>query len=182
MSRHGRSDGPVLVLGGARSGKSAWAQRLAEGLCPGPWTYIATAQAGDAEMAARIAAHRRDRDANWRTVEAPHDLATAIGTQSGPGRVILVDCLTLWLSNRLLAEADLEAEGRDLADTVATAAGRVICVANEVGLGIVPDNALARRFRDAAGRLNQAIAGRASSVVFMAAGYPIAVKGPLPMA
>lgn len=182
MSGHARSEGPILVLGGARSGKSAWAQRLAENLHPGPWVYVATAQAGDAEMAARIEAHRRDRGAHWRTVEAPHDLAAAIAGQAAPGRAILVDCLTLWLSNRLLVEADLEAESRALAEAVAKAAGTVICVANEVGLGIVPDNALARRFRDAAGRLNQAIASRADSVVFMAAGYPMAVKGSLPMA
>jgi len=175
-----RAGGRILVLGGARSGKSSYAQRLAERAGAGPWTYIATAEPGDAEMAARIAAHRRDRGESWRTVEAPHDLATAVSGQSGPGRVVLVDCLTLWLSNRLLTGADLAAEGESLAAAFAAAEGTVICVANEVGLGIVPDNPLARRFRDAAGRLNQDIAARADRVVFMAAGLPLAMKGTLP--
>lgn len=170
----------LLVLGGARSGKSGYAQRLAEAAAPAPWTFVATAEAGDAEMAARIAAHRRERGAGWHLVEAPHALAPALAAAARPGAVVLVDCLTLWLSNRLLAEADLEAEAEELAACFAAAAGTVICVANEVGLGIVPDNALARRFRDAAGRLNQRIAAAADRVVFMTAGLPLAAKGPLP--
>ncbi len=170
----------ILVLGGARSGKSRHAQGLAERLAAPPWTYIATAEALDAEMAARIAAHRSDRGPDWRTVEAPHHLAAALTAAARPGRAVLVDCLTLWLSNRLLAEADLEAEGAALAAAFAALPGPVVCVANEVGLGIVPDNVLARRFRDAAGRLNQSMAAAADGVLFLAAGLPLALKGDFP--
>ena len=176
----GTATGRTLVLGGARSGKSRHAQLLAEHAGPAPWTYIATAEAGDAEMEQRIAAHRRDRGPDWRTVEAPHDLAAALTAAAAPDRVVLVDCLTLWLSNRLLADADLAEESAALAAAFAVAPGTVICVANEVGLGIVPDNALARRFRDAAGRLNQMLAVRAGRVLFMAAGLPLALKGDSP--
>ncbi|MFC3230132.1 bifunctional adenosylcobinamide kinase/adenosylcobinamide-phosphate guanylyltransferase [Marinibaculum pumilum] len=176
----GTATGRTLVLGGARSGKSRHAQLLAEHAGPAPWTYIATAEALDPEMEQRIAAHRRDRGPDWRTVEAPHDLATALAAAAAPDRVVLVDCLTLWLSNRLLADADLAADSAALEAAFAAAPGTVICVANEVGLGIVPDNALARRFRDAAGRLNQLLAARADRVLFMAAGLPLSLKGDSP--
>lgn len=163
----------TLVLGGARSGKSRHAEALVR-RHPAPWLYIATAQALDEEMAERIALHRRQRGEGWLTVEAPLDLAGAIA--SAEARPTLVDCLTLWLSNHLLAGSDLDAESGRLADALAAAGGPVVLVANEVGLGIVPDNALARRFRDAAGRLNQRIAAIADSVVLMVAGLPLKVK------
>jgi adenosylcobinamide kinase / adenosylcobinamide-phosphate guanylyltransferase len=167
-------NGLTLVIGGARSGKSAHAERLIAELAP-PWTYIATAQAFDDEMRERIALHQRRRDERWRTVEAPLDLVAALaGTE--PGAPVLVDCLTLWLSNHMLAEHDLDAECRRLEQELAWPKGRWVVVSNEVGMGIVPENALARRFRDQAGRLNQRIAGIADRVVLMVAGIPMQVK------
>jgi adenosylcobinamide kinase/adenosylcobinamide-phosphate guanylyltransferase len=163
----------TLVLGGARSGKSRHAEGLLTSLAP-PWIYVATAEALDEEMAARIAEHRARRDQGWRTVEAPHDLAAAI--VSADGAPVLVDCLTLWVTNLMLAHRDIEAEIVRLEDALGRARGPLVLVANEVGLGIVPDNALARRFRDAAGRLNQRIAARANRVVMMVAGLPLEVK------
>jgi adenosylcobinamide kinase/adenosylcobinamide-phosphate guanylyltransferase len=171
----------TLVLGGARSGKSAHAQALAEqagvGQAGGDLVFIATAEAYDDEMRERIARHRADRDARWRTVEAPRDLVGAIRAEDGDGRTILVDCLTLWLSNLLLADQDLEAAGVALVEAVAASRARVILVSNEVGFGIVPDNALARRFRDAAGRLNQRVAAACDAVDLVVAGIKVAVKG-----
>ncbi|MFC3722081.1 bifunctional adenosylcobinamide kinase/adenosylcobinamide-phosphate guanylyltransferase [Neoaquamicrobium sediminum] len=164
----------TFVLGGARSGKSHHAEDLLSGE-PAPWSYIATAQALDGEMADRIAHHRARRDSRWHTVDAPLDLVGALEALPA-GRPVLLDCLTLWLTNVMLAERDVEAESQRLADALASPHGRWVVVANEVGLGIVPDNALARRFRDAAGRLNQMIAARADSVVFMVAGLPMKVK------
>jgi adenosylcobinamide kinase/adenosylcobinamide-phosphate guanylyltransferase len=140
----------LLVLGGARSGKSRYAQQRVEA-CAGRLAYIATAQALDAEMADRIARHRADRDARWHTIEAPLDLAAALARAGESHAAILVDCLTLWLSNLLLADRDPQREGMALAEAVAACPVPVALVANEVGLGIVPDNALARRFRDEAG-------------------------------
>ena len=164
----------TFVLGGARSGKSRHAEALIEALPP-PWAYIATAQAWDDEMAQRIAEHRARRSADWVTIDAPLDLPDAIrGLPSG--QPVLVDCLTLWLTNLILAERDTAAAGAALVDACAGAMGPVVMVSNEVGLGIVPDNALARRFRDEAGRLHQAIAARAGRVVFMVAGLPMRVK------
>jgi adenosylcobinamide kinase / adenosylcobinamide-phosphate guanylyltransferase len=164
----------TLVIGGARSGKS----RFAEGMTasePSPWIYIATAEAGDEEMAERIAAHRARRTGEWQTVEAPHDLADALaGIERG---AVLVDCLTLWLSNRVLAAANVAAEIERLEKTVARRKTPLVLVANEVGLGIVPDNALARRFRDLQGSLNQRLAVHADRVVLMVAGLPLFVKG-----
>jgi adenosylcobinamide kinase/adenosylcobinamide-phosphate guanylyltransferase len=162
----------TLVLGGARSGKSRHAEGLVTALPP-PWTYVATAQALDDEMAARIATHRARRDPRWHTIEAPRDIAAAIDAAGGP---VLVDCLTLWLSNSMLAGADIDSEMERLIQNLARAAHPVVLVANEVGFGIVPDNALARDFRDAAGRLNQAMAARADRVVLMVAGIPMQVK------
>lgn len=166
----------TLVLGGARSGKSAHAQALAEA-AGGDLVFVATAQAYDDEMRDRIARHRADRDARWRTVEAPVDLIGAIGREDGEGRVLLVDCLTLWLSNLMLAEADPEAASRELVAAIGGVRGRIILVSNEVGFGIVPDNALARAFRDAQGRLNQRVAAACETVDLVVAGIRVAVKG-----
>lgn len=142
---------------------------------PAPWTYIATAQAFDEEMARRIAHHRDRREAGWITAEAPLDLLGALAAVPD-GASVLVDCLTLWLSNQMLAGADVEALSAALADLLGRPRGCWVVVANEVGLGIVPDNALARRFRDAAGLLNQNVAARADRVLFMVAGLPMQVK------
>ncbi len=167
----------LLVLGGARSGKSRYAEThiLA---APGAPVYIATAQAFDDEMAERIARHRNDRGPGWRTVEAPLDLPDAIAAERGAGAAVLVDCLTLWASNLLLADMDVEAATDWLVEAVRGHDGPLVLVANEVGLGIVPDNALARRFRDAAGRMNQAVAAAVDEVVFVAAGLPLTLKPP----
>jgi len=164
----------TLVLGGARSGKSRHAESLITALPP-PWIYVATAQGLDDEMARRIAEHRARRSDGWQTVEAPRHLALALHDAPG-GAPILIDCLTLWLSNLLLADADIDRECDRLDAALCRRSGPVVLVANEVGLGIVPDNALARRFRDAAGRLNQQMAARADSVVFVAAGIPLQLK------
>jgi adenosylcobinamide kinase/adenosylcobinamide-phosphate guanylyltransferase len=168
--------GIVLVLGGARSGKSAYAERLvaASGL---ETVYIATATPGDAEMAERIGEHRRRRGGAWRTVEAPDDLEGALVREAGAGRAVMVDCLTLWLSNLMLAGADVEERGAALIEAARKVAGLRVFVSNEVGLGLVPETPLGRRFRDAQGRLNQAMAAVANHVVFMAAGLPLALKG-----
>ena len=163
----------TLVLGGARSGKSRHAEALIEAL-PAPWIYVATAQAWDEEMRERIALHRARRPQGWETVDAPLDLPGALLAHAG--RPILVDCLTLWLTNLILAEHDTAAAGTALIEACAGARAPLVLVSNEVGLGIVPDNALARRFRDEAGRLHQALAARAGSVVFMVAGLPMRVK------
>jgi adenosylcobinamide kinase/adenosylcobinamide-phosphate guanylyltransferase len=164
----------TFVLGGARSGKSRYAEGVITAMPP-PWIYIATAQAGDAEMAERIAVHRARRGNAWQTVEAPCELADALA--SARDRLVLLDCLTLWLSNRMLAEADLEAEICQLEQALRQRAAATAIVANDVGSGIVPDNALARRFRDLQGSLNQRIAAIADRVVLMVAGLPLDVKG-----
>jgi adenosylcobinamide kinase/adenosylcobinamide-phosphate guanylyltransferase len=166
----------TLVLGGARSGKSRYAERLITVLPP-PWTYVATAEAGDEEMAARIKAHRERRDACWRTIEAPRDLTSALAARATTP--VLVDCLTLWLSNLMLADADIEAEIGKLERALAGAKGPVVLVTNEVGSGIVPENPLGRRFRDWQGILNRCIAARADLVVLMVAGLPLVIKGSL---
>ena len=165
----------TLVLGGARSGKSAHAEALAEGL-PGDLVYIATGTPSDAEMAARIREHIARRGGRWRTVEEPIDLAGALAADAVPGRAVLIDCLTLWLSNLMADGREPEAETERLLGALTKAGGPVVVVANEVGLGIVPDNALARAFRDHAGRLNQAVAAVADHVVFVAAGLPMTLK------
>jgi adenosylcobinamide kinase/adenosylcobinamide-phosphate guanylyltransferase len=165
----------TLVVGGARSGKSRYGESLITALPP-PWTYLATAEAGDAEMAERIAVHRARRGANWQTVEVPRDLATVLKTCRMPA---LVDCLTLWLSNLMLADADIDAEMTRLEAALDAASASVVLVANEVGSGIVPDHPIGRRFRDLQGILNQRIAARADRVVLMVAGLPLAVKGTL---
>lgn len=162
-----------LVLGGARSGKSRHAQALAEA-CAGPRVFIATAQAFDTEMEERIAHHRADRGPDWRTVEAPLALADAIA-DAGEG-VMLVDCLTLWSSNLLLSRGNIEKSTGDLIAALVGARGRIILVSNEVGWGIVPDNALARRFRDVAGRINQRVAATVDRVDLVVAGLPMRLK------
>lgn len=168
----------TLVLGGAASGKS----RFAEGLCfqaGRPRVYVATAQAFDAEMRAKISDHQIQRGSDWETIEAPDDLGGVLAARA-PDEVVLVDCATLWLSNRLLAEDDLsQAQEAFLAGLVACPAP-VVVVSNEVGHGIVPDNALAREFRNAQGRLNQALALQADVVVQVIAGLPQVLKGDLP--
>ena len=158
----------TLVLGGARSGKSAWAEGTLKG-----GTYIATAEALDHEMADRIRRHRHRRGPTWSTVEAPIELSAAIAEATRP---LLVDCLTLWLSNLMHAGHDVDAEIGRLCDALGAGPGPVVVVANEVGLGIVPENALARAFRDHAGRLNQRVAALADRVVLMVAGIPMVVK------
>jgi adenosylcobinamide kinase / adenosylcobinamide-phosphate guanylyltransferase len=164
----------TFLLGGARSGKSTHAEKLATAL-PAPWTYIATAQAYDDEMAERIALHRARRGEGWSTVDGPLDLAQALRAVPD-GQPVLVDCLTLWLSNHMLAEHDLDALSSELEAVLSVPRGPWFVVSNEVGLGIVPDNPLGRRFRDAQGRLNQRVAAAATSVFFMVAGIPMQVK------
>jgi adenosylcobinamide kinase/adenosylcobinamide-phosphate guanylyltransferase len=165
----------LLVLGGARSGKSRYAQQRAEAM-HGRHVFIATAEAWDEEMRDRIAKHRGDRSAIWGTLETSHELAAAIDAQNGTGAVVLVDCLTLWATNLLLGEYDIDAAVEALCAAIDRFDGRIILVANEVGLGIVPDNAMARRFRDVAGQINQAVARTAEEVVFVAAGLPLKLK------
>lgn len=165
----------LFVLGGARSGKSRYAQQRVEAL-GGRLAYVATAQALDAEMVDRIARHRADRDGRWHTVEAPVDLAAAITEASRQYDAILVDCLTLWLSNLMCADAAIDSAFDELAEAIRSCPCPLTLIANEVGLGIVPDNALARKFRDEAGRLNQRIAAVADEVVFVAAGLPLRMK------
>lgn len=171
----------VLILGGARSGKSRLAERLtAEHAGPGDLAqiYIATAEAWDDEMRARLAEHRHRRGPEWTTLEAPIQLPATLAEASSLTTVVLVDCLTLWLTNVMLAEQDVAAASAELVGAVAAAPGPVILVSNEVGLGIVPDNALARRFRDAQGRLNQDMAAACDTVIFVAAGLPMTLKAP----
>ena len=173
----GRLPAVTLVLGGARSGKSRHAETLITSSGAASATYIATAEAGDAEMASRIAEHRARRGSFWDTVEAPLDLAAAIRAHAVAERPVLVDCLSLWLANLMGAGRVVEHESEALRGALRDAAGPVVLVANEVGLGLVPQTPLGRRFRDAAGRLNQDIAALADRVVFVAAGLPLALKG-----
>jgi adenosylcobinamide kinase/adenosylcobinamide-phosphate guanylyltransferase len=163
----------TLVLGGARSGKSKHAEALLA-RAPGPWTYVATAEARDDEMQARIARHKARRGADWHTLEVPLELADAVlGLEGQPA---LIDCLTLWLSNVLLAGRDVTAECARLTDALKAVRGPIVAVSNEVGLGIVPDNPLARSFRDAQGVLNQQVAAIAGSVILVTAGIPLTLK------
>jgi adenosylcobinamide kinase/adenosylcobinamide-phosphate guanylyltransferase len=165
----------TLVLGGARSGKSRHAEQLAlaSGLAP---VYVATAQALDGEMARRIAAHRERRGAAWQTIEEPLDLVGMLRRACAPERIVLVDCLTLWLTNLMVAERDVEAESAQLLRALPGRSGPLVLVSNEVGQGITPDNAMARRFIDHAGWLHQGIAEQADAVVFMTAGLPHRLK------
>lgn len=165
----------TLVLGGARSGKSNFAEEMLVTHRRG-CVYLATAEILDDEMAERVRKHRARRDADWRNVEAPLDIAAAIVAETEQGAAVLVDCLTLWLSNLMHARRDPEAETKVLVTALGQCGGPVVFVSNEVGLGIVPDNALARAFRDQAGRLNQRMAAVADEVFFVAAGLPMKLK------
>jgi adenosylcobinamide kinase/adenosylcobinamide-phosphate guanylyltransferase len=165
----------TLVLGGARSGKSRYAEQAVMA-APPPWIYVATAEPFDDEMKTRIAEHRGRRGGPWQTVEAPLDLAGAINGAPASA-VVLVDCLTLWLSNLMFKDRNVEAETERLEAALAARQAPAVVVSNEVGSGIVPDNAEARRFRDLQGRLNQRIAARADRVVLLVAGLPMIVKG-----
>jgi adenosylcobinamide kinase/adenosylcobinamide-phosphate guanylyltransferase len=166
----------TLVLGGAASGKSAYAEDLIRQSGRRP-VYIATAQAFDDEMKTKIADHRARRGADWTTIEEPLALSDALGDADAADAVILVDCLTLWLSNLMAAESDIWAAIDSLIAALGRVQGEVVLVANEVGLGIVPDNAMAREFRNRHGVLNQAVAAAADRVVFVAAGLPMVLKG-----
>lgn len=165
----------VLVLGGARSGKSAYAQELAESAAC-ERLYIATAEAGDAEMAARIARHRAERGDGWTTVEEPLALAETLHAVARPGRASLVDCLTLWLSNLSFAGRDIEAAIANLTNAIGALEGPAVFVSNEVGLSLVPETKLGREFRDWQGRVNREVAGACDAVVFVAAGLPTLLK------
>jgi adenosylcobinamide kinase/adenosylcobinamide-phosphate guanylyltransferase len=167
----------AFILGGVRSGKSRYAAELAhEQACP--ITLIATGAALDDEMAARIEAHRASRPAAWTVVEEPTHLAAALAAAAGPNQLVLVDCLTLWLSNLLCGDDPdaLRRESRSLVDALATLPGHCVLVANEVSLGVIPANALARRFTDEAGVIHQGVAALCDRVVLMVAGLPLAVK------
>jgi adenosylcobinamide kinase/adenosylcobinamide-phosphate guanylyltransferase len=169
----------TLIIGGARSGKSSHAQALAEAAAArrgGAPVMIATAEALDAEMAERIARHRQDRGPAWRTLEAPVEAAQALASLRREDCGV-VDCLTLWLSNLMLAGRDVEAAAEDLLTAARACPAELVMVTNEVGMGIVPDNALARRFRDEAGRLNRRAADQAERVIVMFAGQALALKG-----
>ena len=168
-----------LIIGGARSGKSRQGEALVTA-GPPPWVYIATAEAFDDEMRARIAAHRASRMPGWRTVEAPLALADVLEHEAASGQPVLIDCLTLWLSNAMLAGLGVDAETARLLAALTNAANRapIVLVSNETGMGIIPDNKLSRDFRDNQGRLNQRVAALATRAIFMAAGLPLILKGP----
>lgn len=168
----------TFVLGGAASGKSQWAEELAN-LYDSPMVYLATGQVFDDEGAARVEVHKSRRDNRWRTVEAPYEAAAALGGLSAD-EVVLIDCATMWLSNQMLAENDLGQAQRALFEALEDCAAPWIMVSNEVGHGIVPENALARQFREAQGRLNIALAARADLAVQVIAGLPQVLKGELP--
>ncbi len=170
-------DMPVLILGGARSGKSSFAEKL---LCEThqPRTYLATGFAGDAEMAARIAQHKADRGEGWQTVEEPLEIVDALRRETEKGRAVLLDCLTLWLSNLFMQGHDAAQETARLVSFLQEAPRPIVLVSNEIGLGLVPETKLGRDFRDAQGRLNQAVAAAVPRVIFVAAGLPLYLKGP----
>ncbi|MGE3537731.1 MAG: bifunctional adenosylcobinamide kinase/adenosylcobinamide-phosphate guanylyltransferase [Candidatus Tectimicrobiota bacterium] len=176
----------LLILGGARSGKSAYAQRLAEERGGAQVVFVATATAGDEDMAQRIARHRAERPAVWRTLEVPYDVGQALTQHLGEATVVVVDCLTLLVSNLLFrdtttpdaatVDAAVQAEMAALLQACQTLPATVIVVSNEVGLGLVPDNALGRLYRDVLGRANQALAAQAAAVYLLVAGLPVDVK------
>ena len=162
-----------FILGGARSGKSRHAEAIIEAL-PGPWCYIATAQGFDQEMRDRIAVHRARRPKEWVTLDAPVNLALAL--DEAGNMPVLVDCLTLWLTNLLLGEYDIDEAVEAMFEALADRRAPTVLVSTEVGLGIVPESALGRQFRDLAGTLHQRVAARADEVVLMVAGLPLKVK------
>jgi len=165
----------TLILGGARSGKSIFAEQMAE-KSDKKLIYIATAEAHDHEMVNRITLHQSRRCDRWRTIEEPYNIADMIGEHADPEVILLIDCLTLWLSNLMCRSRDLMPHFVSLISSLENVSGPVMLVANEVGLSIVPENNLARAFRDEAGRLNKAVASAASDVIFMAAGLPMSLK------
>ena len=166
-----------LILGGARSGKSQRALALAAAAGCARRRFLATAEAFDVEMAERIARHRADRGVGWETIETPLNLAETISNNAGRDAICLVDCLTLWLSNLMHEGRNVEAESSRLCESLQNTDGQVILVSNEVGLGLVPETPLGRRFRDAQGRLNQDVAAVCDRVEFVAAGLPMTLKG-----
>ncbi|MEM1376689.1 MAG: bifunctional adenosylcobinamide kinase/adenosylcobinamide-phosphate guanylyltransferase [Pseudomonadota bacterium] len=170
------SSGTVLVLGGARSGKSVFAESMVlnSGLQP---VYVATSQIWDNEMRTRVDAHKARRDQRWLNIEEADNLEGVIAREAMQGRALLVDCLTLWVTNLMLAEADMDARFVALKSALRAAEGLIVLVSNEVGLGIVPDNKMARDFRDYAGRLHQDLAAQVDQVHFIAAGLPMTLKG-----
>jgi adenosylcobinamide kinase/adenosylcobinamide-phosphate guanylyltransferase len=165
----------ALILGGARSGKSAYAQALAEAHAL-ERLYLAPATPGDEEMAARIARHQAERGKDWTTLEEPLEVASALLARAQVGRVVVVDCLTLWLSNLMLAGRDPGPDVSALADAIRALAGPAILVSNEVGMGIVPEHRLGREFRDWQGRVNREIGAACDAVIFVAAGLPLQLK------
>jgi adenosylcobinamide kinase/adenosylcobinamide-phosphate guanylyltransferase len=167
---------PILVLGGARSGKSAFAEKL---LLENPRerTYLATATSGDEEMAYRIRLHRQNRGDAWRTVEEPIAIVECLKRETAEGRAVLLDCLTLWLSNLFMKGLDIADEINQLTAFLKDKQSPIVLVSNEIGLGLVPETKLGRDFRDAQGRLNQAVAAAVPSVIFVAAGLPLNLKG-----
>ncbi|MDR3556845.1 MAG: bifunctional adenosylcobinamide kinase/adenosylcobinamide-phosphate guanylyltransferase [Syntrophobacteraceae bacterium] len=168
---------PLLVLGGARSGKSSWAEGVVGRFDP-PYVYVATAQALDDEMKVRIRLHRERREGLWRTIEAPVELATVLEGLKGRGEPVLVDCITLWLSNLLCSETSgIEGAVDRLCETIRSSDYPLVIVSNETGAGIVPENALARRFRDLSGFTNQKLAAACASVFLIVAGLPMRLKG-----
>ncbi|PIE13376.1 MAG: bifunctional adenosylcobinamide kinase/adenosylcobinamide-phosphate guanylyltransferase [Rhodobacterales bacterium] len=168
----------TLILGGIASGKSAFAETVVTraGL---PRVYLATAQAFDDEMRAKLDRHRARRGPDWQTIEDPLDAAARLSEMT-PGRIVLLDCATMWLSNHMLADSDVEKERARLLSALAQCPAPVVVVSNEIGLSGIAENALARRFANEQGRLNQSLAEQASRVTFVAAGLPLALKGPLP--
>ena len=168
----------TLVLGGARSGKSAFAESLINGSGLEK-VYVATATSGDSEMETRILAHRSRRGHEWTTIEEPLALVDTLAKEVTKERSVLVDCLTLWLSNLMFSDRDLEAESHRLAHFIETAKGPIVFVTNEIGLGLVPETSLGRSFRDAQGRLNHIVAAAVAQVAFVAAGLPLWLKRPV---
>ncbi len=178
MSLNQHTPKTSLFLGGARSGKS----KIAEDFCTSTGfspVYLATAQAQDSEMVARIEIHKNRRAPNWRLLETPLNLSEAL-SRVKPTEIILIDCLTLWLSNVMFSGRDLLQEQANLCTAIKNCAGKTVCVSNEVGMGIVPESTLGRQFRDAQGSLNQEIAALSELVVFAAAGLPLVLKGSWP--
>jgi len=168
----------TLIIGGAASGKSDFAEGLVTA-CGKSKIYLATAQAHDGEMAAKISRHQVSRGTGWRTVEAPLNLSPALASAT-TNDVVLLDCATLWLTNHMMAETDLHTAQDALLQALATCHAAVVIVSNEVGAGIVPENALARKFREAQGRLNQRLAAQSDLAVMVVAGLPMVLKGTLP--
>ena len=171
----------TLVIGGARSGKSRFALQLAEEKASGDPFFLATCIPCDEEMRERVLRHQRERGPHWKTLETPFRIADALSDLDRRAGVILVDCLTLWVSNLLFEtpdEAEVERNVKELAHAIRQASCPVIFVSNEVGAGIVPENPMARRFRDVAGRVNQQVAAVCTRVFWMVAGLPVPVKGP----